>query len=192
MRLNSSPAGHESRRFLSLLSSAVYGRSCQTTMLLMTQNGGGPRVVIIGAGFAGINAAKALSKAPVHVMVVDRKNHHTFQPLLYQVALAVLSPAEIASPVRTVLSGAQNIEVLLGEVAGFDLEKRRVRIDGLELPYEYLIVAAGATHAYFGHPEWEQYAPGLKTLEDAIEIRRRVLLAFEEAEREAIAGRSSP
>jgi NADH dehydrogenase len=149
-------------------------------------------VVVIGAGFAGINAAKALAKAPVDITVVDRKNHHTFQPLLYQVALAVLSPAEIASPVRTVLRGAHNTEVLLGEVSGFDLEKRLVRLDGLELPYDYLIVAAGATHAYFGHPEWEAIAPGLKTLEDAIEIRRRVLLAFETAEREMVAHRTAP
>jgi NADH dehydrogenase len=161
-------------------------------MLLMTQNGSGPRVVVIGAGFAGINAAKRLERAPVRVTVVDRKNHHTFQPLLYQVALAVLSPAEIASPIRTVLRRAGNMEVLLGEVTGFDLDKRLVRIDSLDLPYDYLIVAAGATHAYFGHPEWEQYAPGLKTLEDALEIRRRVLLTFETAEREAIAGRSTP
>jgi NADH:ubiquinone reductase (H+-translocating) len=161
-------------------------------MLLMTQNASGPRVVIIGAGFAGINAAKALEKAPVRVTVVDRKNHHTFQPLLYQVALAVLSPAEIASPIRAVLRHASNMEVLLGQVNGFDLEKRLVKIDGLELPYDYLIVAAGATHAYFGHPEWEQYAPGLKTIEDALEIRRRVLLAFENAEREAIAGHANP
>jgi NADH:ubiquinone reductase (H+-translocating) len=123
---------------------------------------------------------------------VDRKNHHTFQPLLYQVALAVLSPAEIASPVRTVLRRAHNIEVLLGQVIGFDLEKRLVRIDALELSYDYLIVAAGATHAYFGHPEWEEFAPGLKTLEDALEIRRRVLLAFENAELEVIAGRACP
>lgn len=161
-------------------------------MLRMTQNGNCPRVVIIGAGFAGINAAKALERAPVQVTVVDRKNHHTFQPLLYQVALAVLSPAEIASPVRTVLRGARNMEVLLGKVSGFDLEKRLVRIDGLDLPYDYLILASGATHAYFGHPEWELCAPGLKTIEDALEIRRRVLLAFETAEREAIAKRSSP
>jgi NADH dehydrogenase len=158
----------------------------------MTQHVNPPRVVVIGAGFAGMNAAKALAKAPVEVAVVDRKNHHTFQPLLYQVALAVLSPAEIASPVRTVLRHAHNVEVLLGEVVGFDLEKRLVRIDGLELPYDYLILAAGATHAYFGHPEWEAFAPGLKTLEDALEIRRRVLLAFEEAEREVIAHRSCP
>ncbi len=161
-------------------------------MLLMTLNNKGPRVVIIGAGFAGINAAKALGKAPVQVMVVDRKNHHTFQPLLYQVALAVLSPAEIASPVRTVLRRAENVEVLLGEVQGFDLQKRTVKLEGLDLSYDFLIVASGATHAYFGHPEWEQFAPGLKTLEDALEIRRRVLLAFETAEREVIARRPCP
>jgi NADH:ubiquinone reductase (H+-translocating) len=168
-------------------------------MLPMTQNPSGtpasqnsPRVVILGAGFAGINAAKALAGAPVQVTVVDRKNHHTFQPLLYQVALAVLSPAEIASPIRRVLRRAENIEVLLGDAQGFDLKKRLVFIDGLELAYDYLIVAAGATHAYFGHPEWEQIAPGLKTIEDALEIRRRVLLAFETAEREVIAGRRSP
>jgi NADH dehydrogenase len=154
-------------------------------------------VVVIGAGFAGLNAAKALANAPVDVIVVDRKNHHTFQPLLYQVALAVLSPAEIASPVRTVLRQAANTEVLLGEVTGFDLEKRLVRLDDLdlpdiELPYDYLIVAAGATHAYFGHPEWEEFAPGLKTLEDATEIRRRILMAFETAERELIAHRTPP
>jgi NADH:ubiquinone reductase (H+-translocating) len=160
-------------------------------MLRMAQSGNWPRVVVIGAGFAGINAAKKLEAAPVQVTVVDRKNHHTFQPLLYQVALAVLSPAEIASPVRTVLRGASNVEVLLGDVTGFDLAKRLVGIDGLELPYDFLLVASGATHAYFGHPEWEQYAPGLKTIEDAIEIRRRVLLAFETAEREAIAKHTS-
>ena len=158
----------------------------------MTQHVNRPKVVVIGAGFAGLNAAKALSRAPVDVTIIDRKNHHTFQPLLYQVALAVLSPAEIASPVRTVLRKAPNVEVLLGEVVGFDLQKRTVRIDGLQLPYDYLVIAAGATHAYFGHPEWEAIAPGLKTLEDALEIRRRVLLAFEEAEREVVAGRECP
>jgi NADH dehydrogenase len=161
-------------------------------MLPMTQHVNRPRVVVIGAGFAGLNAAKALSNAPVDVTVVDRKNHHTFQPLLYQVALAVLSPAEIASPVRTVLRRASNTEVLLGEVSGFDLQKRLVRLDGLDLPYDYLIVAAGATHAYFGHPEWEAFAPGLKTLEDATEIRRRILMTFETAERELIAHRTPP
>ena len=161
-------------------------------MLPMTQHVTRPRVVVIGAGFAGLNAAKALANAPVDVTVVDRKNHHTFQPLLYQVALAVLSPAEIASPVRTVLRRAANTEVLLGEVKGFDLQKRLVLLDDLDLPYDYLIVAAGATHAYFGHPEWEQFAPGLKTLEDATEIRRRILMAFETAEREVIAHRTPP
>ncbi|HJX85540.1 MAG TPA: NAD(P)/FAD-dependent oxidoreductase, partial [Candidatus Angelobacter sp.] len=152
----------------------------------MAQTAQVPRIVIIGAGFAGLNAAKALAGAPAQITVVDRKNHHTFQPLLYQVALAVLSPAEIASPVRTVLRGASNTDVLLGDVTGFDLANRKVKIDDIELNYDYLIVAAGATHAYFGHPEWEQFAPGLKTLEDAIEIRGRVLLAFEMAEREAL------
>ncbi len=162
------------------------------TMLRMTQNVERPRVVVVGAGFAGLNAAKGLAHAPVQVTVVDRKNHHTFQPLLYQVALAVLSPAEIASPIRNVLHRAHNTEVLLGEVTGFDLDRRIVRTDDLELPFDYLVLAAGATHAYFGHPEWEQYAPGLKTLEDATEIRGRVLLAFEQAEREAFADGSTP
>ncbi len=134
-------------------------------MLLMTQNRELPRVVIVGAGFAGINAAKALAGLPVRVTVLDRRNHHTFQPLLYQVALAVLSPAEIASPIRNVLRDDANTEVLLGEVTGFDLDRRIVRSSGpgdsrpLDLPYDYLIVAAGATHAYFGHPEWAKFAP---------------------------------
>lgn len=161
-------------------------------MLPMTQTVNWPRVVIIGGGFAGLNAARSLRHAPVRVTVLDRKNHHTFQPLLYQVALAVLSPAEIASPIRSVLRSARNTEVLLGEVTGFDLDRRLVRAEGLEVPYDFLVVAAGATHAYFGHPEWEQYAPGLKTLEDATEIRGRVLLAFEQAEREAFAKRATP
>src|SRR5215469_8662493 len=155
-------------------------------MLLMAQNLSWPHVVVIGGGFAGINAAKALSGKPVKVTVVDRKNHHTFQPLLYQVALAVLSPAEIASPIRSVMKRARNVQVLLGEVTGFDLEKHVVHIGDINLGYDYLIIAAGATHAYFGHPEWEEIAPGLKTIEDALEIRRRVLLAFETAERDAI------
>jgi len=116
---------------------------------------------------------------------VDRKNHHTFQPLLYQVATAGLSPAEIAAPIREILARRENVEVLLGEVLGFDLERRIVKLNGFELGYEYLVVAAGASHAYFGHDEWEPLAPGLKTIEDALEIRRRVLLAFELAERHA-------
>ena len=167
-------------------------------MLPMTQNDKFARVVVVGAGFAGLNAAKALANAAVQVTVLDRKNHHTFQPLLYQVALAALSPAEIASPIRNVLRGAKNTEVLLGEVSAFDLERRVVTThaagdsDALEIPYDYLILAAGATHAYFGHAEWEQYAPGLKTIEDATEIRGRVLLAFEHAEREAFAHNVTP
>ena len=155
-------------------------------MLPMALEDNWPHVVIIGGGFAGINAAKALSRARVRVTMLDRKNHHTFQPLLYQVALAVLSPAEIASPIRSVLRRAKNVQVLLGEVTGFDLQKRLVKMGDTELGYDYLIIAAGATHAYFGHPEWEKIAPGLKSIEDAIEIRRRVLLAFEKEEREAI------
>lgn len=144
-----------------------------------------PRVVIIGAGFGGLRAARKLAHAPVRVTVIDRKNHHVFQPLLYQVATAGLSPGEIAAPIRWIVRGQQNIEVLLGEVQDFDLANRIVKLPDLEIPYDYLIVAAGATHGYFGHPEWEPFAPGLKTIEDAIEIRRRVLLAFELAEREA-------
>src|SRR5882757_3083770 len=126
-------------------------------MLPMTQHVTRPRVVVIGAGFAGLNAAKALANAPVDVIVVDRKNHHTFQPLLYQVALAVLSPAEIASPIRSVVRRAHNVHVLLGEISGFDLDRRIVKIDNTELDYDYLVVASGATHAYFGHPEWEKF-----------------------------------
>ncbi|HEY2846467.1 MAG TPA: NAD(P)/FAD-dependent oxidoreductase, partial [Pyrinomonadaceae bacterium] len=145
-----------------------------------------PKVVIIGGGFGGLFAAKALAVEPVDVTLIDRKNHHVFQPLLYQVATAVLSPGEIAQPIRRILHRAKNIEVILGEAAGFDKDKDIVRLaDGSEIGYDYLIVAAGARHSYFGHNEWEQYAPGLKTLEDATEIRRRVLLAFELAEREA-------
>jgi NADH dehydrogenase len=144
-----------------------------------------PEVVIIGAGFAGLYAARALAKSALRITIVDRRNHHTFQPLLYQVATAALSPGEIAHPIRHIFRNDANISVLLAEPTGFDLEKRKVRINGDELGYDYLIVAAGATHAYFGHPEWATYAPGLKTVEDATEIRRRMLLAFEIAERRA-------
>lgn len=146
-----------------------------------------PHVVIVGGGFAGLNCALRLRGQAVDVTVIDRKNHHTFQPLLYQVALAVLSPAEIASPIRLIFSEHGNVQVLLGEVVGFDLDKQRVRIKDSEtpIPYDYLVVAFGAGHAYFGNDHWEPLAPGLKTLEDALEIRRRVLLAFERAERDA-------
>ena len=144
-----------------------------------------PRIVIVGGGFGGLLAARSLAHLPVQITVVDRKNHHTFQPLLYQVATAGLSPAEIAEPIREILSRYDNVEVLLGEVHGFDLERRIVKLHGFELPYDYLVVAAGATHAYFGHDDWEPLAPGLKTVEDALEIRRRILLAYELAEREA-------
>src|SRR5687767_2398119 len=146
-----------------------------------------PKVVIIGGGFGGLYAAKALAGKPVDVTLVDRKNHHTFQPLLYQVATAVLSPGEIASPLRRILYRAKNVEVILGEAVGIDTVARRVKLNGdAELEYDYLIVAAGARHAYFGHDEWEANAPGLKTIEDSVEIRRRLLLAFEKAERQAL------
>ena len=145
-----------------------------------------PRVLIIGGGFGGLWAAKALANKPVEVTLIDRKNHHVFQPLLYQVATAVLSPGEIAQPIRRILHKYKNIEVILGEAVAFDKENNKVRLaDGSEIAYDYLIVAAGARHAYFGHDDWEREAPGLKTLEDAVEIRRRVLLAFEYAEKDA-------
>jgi NADH dehydrogenase len=152
------------------------------------------RVVIVGGGFGGLYAAKRLSNEAVEVILIDRKNHHTFQPLLYQVALAVLSPAEIASPLRHILHKSRNVRTILGEVAGFDTDARRVRLTGGgEFGYDYLIVAAGARHAYFGHDEWAGEAPGLKTIEDAVEIRRRLLLAFEKAERAALlSGRQEP
>jgi NADH:ubiquinone reductase (H+-translocating) len=143
------------------------------------------RVVILGGGFGGINAAFGLAKLPVDITLVDRRNHHTFQPLLYQIALAVLSPADIAQPIRSLLRDYPNIEVLMDEAVAFDLPQQRVHLKtGVQLEYDYLIVATGSTHSYFGNEEWAKYAPGLKTIEDAIEIRRRVLLAFELAERQ--------
>ncbi|HLW84207.1 MAG TPA: NAD(P)/FAD-dependent oxidoreductase [Candidatus Sulfotelmatobacter sp.] len=152
-------------------------------------NGGAkPRVVIVGAGFGGLNAAKTLAHAKAQITVIDRKNHHTFQPLLYQVATAGLSPGEIAAPIRSILSSHKNVEVLMAEVTGFDLDRRRVETPDCEIAYDYVIVAAGARHSYFGHEDWEPFAPGLKTIEDALEIRRRVLLAFELAERQVAAG----
>lgn len=142
------------------------------------------RVVIIGGGFAGIHAAFNLAKLPLDISLIDRRNHHTFQPLLYQVALAMLSPADIAQPIRSMLSAYPNVEVLMDEVVAFHVDEQRVELKtGAQLEYDYLIVATGSTHSYFGHDDWAKLAPGLKTIEDATEIRRRVLLAFELAER---------
>jgi len=144
-----------------------------------------PHVVIIGGGFGGLTAAKILRNTECRVTLLDRRNHHVFQPLLYQVAAAALSPGDIAAPIRWVLRRSRNVRVLLAEVATIDVDTRRVVLtDAESVAYDYLIVAPGASHTYFGHPEWESSAPGLKTLEDALEIRRRVLLAFERAERE--------
>ncbi len=143
-----------------------------------------PHVVIVGGGFGGLNAARVLARRPVRVTLLDRRNYHLFQPLLYQVASAALSPADIATPLRSILRKAANVSVLLAEAATIDLTHRRLVLDQGELGYDALILAAGAGHSYFGHDEWELLAPGLKTLEDALEIRRRVLLAFEAAERE--------
>lgn len=143
-----------------------------------------PRVFIVGGGFAGLAAAKALAGAPVDVWIVDRRNHHVFQPLLYQVATASLSPADISAPIRSVLRGQENCEIMLAEVAGVDVPHRRLLVGDGHVVYDYLILAAGATHAYFGHDEWAPIAPGLKSIEDATELRRRILLAFESAEYE--------
>jgi NADH:quinone reductase (non-electrogenic) len=144
-----------------------------------------PRVVILGAGFGGLTAARSLAGAPVRLVLVDRRNHHLFQPLLYQVATAALSPGDIAYPIRAIFSHQKNAEVLLADAESVDIAAREIVLTDGRLPYDHLIVATGATHSYFGHPEWEPFAPGLKTLEDALEIRRRILLAFEKAEREA-------
>ncbi len=142
-----------------------------------------PQVVIIGAGFGGIEAAKALRRAPVDVTLIDRVNHHCFQPLLYQVATAALSPAEIAWPIRHILRGQENATVLMAEVIGIDTAAKRVRLKAADpVPYDMLVVATGAGHSYFGHDAWERFAPGLKRIEDATRIRRRILIAFEEAE----------
>lgn len=143
-----------------------------------------PRVVIVGGGFGGLAAARALRRAPVDVTLVDRRNHHLFQPLLYQVATAGLSPADIAYPIRSVLRRQANASVLLAEAVSVDVARRELVLKDGRLGYDYLVLATGARHAYFGHEEWEPLAPGLKSLEDALEIRRRILLAFEKAERE--------
>jgi NADH dehydrogenase len=146
-----------------------------------------PRVVVVGGGFAGLSAGMALADMAVDVTLIDRRNHHTFQPLLYQVALAVLSPADIAQPIRHIFSKNRNIEVLMDEVENIKFDQNRVQLrSGAEMEYDYLILGTGATHSYFGKNEWAQWAPGLKTVEDATEIRRRVLLAFELAEREMV------
>ena len=146
-----------------------------------------PRVLIVGGGFAGLAAAKALAGAPVSITILDRRNHHVFQPLLYQVATASLSPADISAPIRSVVRDQENCEVALAPVAAVDVVNRRLLFDTGWVSYDYLILAAGATHAYFGHDEWATLAPGLKTLEDATELRRRILLAFESAEYEGSA-----
>ncbi len=151
-----------------------------------------PRVVVVGAGFAGLAAAQALAAEPVDITVIDRKNYHVFQPLLYQVATTLLSPGQIAGPIRGMLRRYPNVDVLLGEVTGIDLEARTVQLDGAQLAYDYLVLAAGARHSYFDHPEWEPLAPGLKTVEDALEIRRRVLLALEIAERQGLTASDGP
>jgi NADH dehydrogenase len=144
-----------------------------------------PHVVIVGGGFGGLSAAKALRNTNLQVTLLDRRNHHVFQPLLYQVATATLSPGDIAAPIRWILRHAQNVRVLLGEASRIDVASRRVELaDGGVLDYDYLILASGSSHAYFGHEDWALYAQGLKTLEDAITIRRRILIAFEKAERE--------
>lgn len=147
----------------------------------MTQH---PRIVIVGAGFGGLRAARALKRGDLRITVIDRRNYHLFQPLLYQVATAGLSPNDIAYPIRAVLRRQKNTRVFLAEVVAIDTKRRKVILQDGEVEYDYLILATGAGHSYFGHPQWEAYAPGLKSIEDALEIRRRILLAFEMAERE--------
>src|ERR1700757_3076443 len=142
-----------------------------------------PQVIIVGAGFGGLKAAKKLACENVQLTVVDRTNYHLFQPLLYQVATAALSPADIAAPVRAILSKCRNVDVILAEVQSVDVDAKKVKTVDLEIDYDYLILATGARHSYFGHNEWERLAPGLKSLEDAVELRRRILLAFEYAEK---------
>ncbi|HEY2595074.1 MAG TPA: NAD(P)/FAD-dependent oxidoreductase, partial [Chloroflexota bacterium] len=145
----------------------------------------GPTVIVVGGGFGGLYASRKLGRHGVHVVLIDRVNYHLFQPLLYQVATAALSPGEIAEPLRAILSKYPNVEVLLAEVTRIDVDERRIALDdGSQLDYDYLVLAAGARHSYFAHPEWEMTAPGLKSLADALEIRRRIFLAFEHAERE--------
>ena len=148
----------------------------------MEKNPGRPQVVIVGGGFGGLEAAHALRRSPADVIVVDRHNHHTFQPLLYQVATAALASPDIAWPIRSILRDQENARVVMANITAIDTTKRRVRADTLEIPYDYLVLATGVTHSYFGHDEWAPFAPGLKTVEDAMVVRRRILLAFERAE----------
>src|SRR5450759_165116 len=143
-----------------------------------------PHVVILGGGFGGLYTARGLRNAPVRITLVDRHNYHLFQPLLYQVATAALNPSDIAAPIRSILRHQKNVSVILGDAKAIDTSRKIVELADGELAYDYLIVATGATHSYFNHPEWERSAPGLKTIDDALEIRRRVLIAFEAAERE--------
>src|SRR5437016_9888110 len=140
---------------------------------------GEPRVAILGGGFGGLNAAKALRDAPVQVTLVDRRNHHLFQPLLYQVATAALNPSDIAVAVRTIVRRQRNVRVLLGDVESVETATKSVRLRDGELRYDYPVLATGATHSYFGHDTWAEHAPGLKTVEDALDIRRRIFLAYE-------------
>src|SRR6202022_3804066 len=150
------------------------------------------KVVIVGAGFGGIEAAKSPRRAPVEVTAIDRQNHHCFQPLLYQVATAALSPADVAWPIRHILRKQKNATVLMAEVRAIDTGKRLVQIDSASIPYDYLVLATGAAHSYFGHDEWAEAAPGLKRIEDATRIRRRILIAFERAELAADAAERRP
>jgi NADH dehydrogenase len=144
-----------------------------------------PHVVVLGGGFAGLYATRALRRAPVHITLIDRRNHHLFQPLLYQVATAALNPSDIATPIRRILRRQRNCTVVLAEATAIDTAARRVILADATVSYDFLIVATGATHSYFGHDEWATYAPGLKSIDDALEMRRRILLAFEAAERES-------
>src|ERR1700736_5630777 len=148
-----------------------------------------PKIVIVGGGFGGLAAAKALRNVPAKIMLIDRTNHHLFQPLLYQVATSVLSPGQIGSPIRSILGKQRNTTVILGEVTGVDKEEKCVIVrdadrEGVRIPYDYLILATGVTHSYFGHDEFEKFAPGLKSLADAVAIRNKILQAFEQAEAE--------
>jgi NADH:ubiquinone reductase (H+-translocating) len=167
--------------------------TARVTETAAVRKGMRPRVLILGGGFGGLHAALGLARLPVDVTLVDRRNHHTFQPLLYQVALAVLSPANIAQPIRSIFRNKPSVEVLMDEALSFDLEHHHVQMkSGAMMEYDYLIVATGATHSYFGRDDWAHLAPGLKSVEDAIEIRRRVLLAFELAERQMLETGSHP